>query len=165
MPRSRGGDTVLTVRTEGFPQSCPPGRALSRRCAGRPMSASVQPASPAADFGDEKNLAVGGQLFEIGVLIDLAVDRHRHPLVDLLPEAGIAPIELKDQAPHVVRLDIELALPAGEPAGIRAGDDDVRHPYSAAKRVGSTVSIASRRRGGDIGRSRMRVPVASAIAL
>src|ERR1700751_763458 len=37
--------------------------------------------------------------------------------------------------------------------------------YSAAARIGSASSKAARSRGGDIGRSRIRIPIASAIAL
>jgi hypothetical protein len=35
---------------------------------------------------------------EIAVLVDLAIDRHRHPLVDPAAKAGEAPVELEDQA-------------------------------------------------------------------
>ena len=44
------------------------------------------------------------------------------------------------------------------------GNDEVK-PYSAAARIGSEASSAASSRGGDIGRSRSRIPVASAIAL
>src|SRR6516225_4179149 len=44
------------------------------------------------------------------------------------------------------------------------GNDGVTVPYSAAARIGSDASRAARSLGGDIGRSRSRIPVASAIA-
>src|SRR5215813_5285763 len=44
--------------------------------------------SAAADFRDQVDLAVGAQRREVGVLEDLAVDRHRHTLLDLPAEAG-----------------------------------------------------------------------------
>ena len=44
------------------------------------------------------------------------------------------------------------------------GGDGQRWYYSAARRLGSSVSISARIFGGDIGRSRRRIPVASAIA-
>ena len=66
--------------------------------------------SAAADLWDQVDLAVGLERGQIGVLVDLAVDRHRHALLDLMAEAGIAAIELKDEAAEIVRLDVELGL-------------------------------------------------------
>jgi hypothetical protein len=39
---------------------------------------------------------------------DLAVDRHRHALLDLAPEARETPVELQNHPAESVRLDIAL---------------------------------------------------------
>src|SRR6266566_679010 len=119
------------------PAICPQRRATRPRAAlrwniiPRPAAArtAAVPASAAADLRDQHDLAVGVELGLVGVLEDLAVDRHRHALVDLMAEAGKATLQLGDQPAHRVRLDVELGLPAGEAAGSRAGDDDVRHQH------------------------------------
>lgn len=82
--------------------------------------------STAADLGDQVNLAIGVERRQIGVLVDLAVDRHGHPLLDLMAEAGIAALKLDDEAAEIGRLNIELGQPAGESAGCLARDDNVR---------------------------------------
>src|SRR5439155_26338550 len=74
-------------------------------------------------------------LGRVGVMEDLAVDRHRHALVDLMAEPRKAALELGDQAAHRVRLDVELGLPAGEAAGRRPGDHDVRHGFRLSLRA------------------------------
>src|SRR5271163_4309761 len=43
------------------------------------------------------------ELSQVGVLEDFAVDRHRHALLDLAPEAGIATVELQHHAAESVR--------------------------------------------------------------
>src|SRR3984893_13439882 len=202
--------------------------AVQWSCPGR--RATLTPTSAAADFGDQVDFAVGVERDEVGVLEDLAVDRHRHAFVDLAAETGKAAVELQYHAAEIVRLHLELGHAAGKPAGGLARDDDARHchclrfatgankgvipgcpagvgpesmtttvgqhlrgpyawvpgsravpaprkdrlaaglmrlrnRYSAALRTGSCASIAARNRGGDIGRSRMRMPIASAMAL
>jgi hypothetical protein len=82
------------------------------------------------DLGDQDDLALGLKRGEIGVLIDLTVDRQRHALVDLVPQVGKAAIELEDQAADNVRL--EFGQPAGEPAGCLARDDDTRQSLPPA---------------------------------
>src|ERR1700730_15807140 len=83
--------------------------------------------SAAADLGDQVDLAFGVERGEIGVLEDFAVDRHRHALLDLAAEAGEAAVELQNHPAEIVGLDLELGLPAGEPAGGLTRDDDARH--------------------------------------
>jgi hypothetical protein len=72
--------------------------------------------SAAADLGDQDDLALGLERGEIGVLIDLTVDRYRHAFVDLVTEAWEAAVELEDQAADRVRLDLEFGQPAAERA-------------------------------------------------
>src|SRR5437763_3932123 len=83
--------------------------------------------SAAADFGDQVDFALGVERGEIGVLEDFAVDRHRHALLDLAAETGVATVELQHHAAEIIRLHLELGLPAGEPAGSLARDNDARH--------------------------------------
>src|SRR6266581_3474654 len=73
--------------------------------------------SAAADLGDQVDLALGFERGEVGVLEDLAVNRRRHPFLDLTAEAGEAAVELQDQPAEIVRLHFDLGQPAGEPAG------------------------------------------------
>ena len=49
------------------------------------LPGGVMARSAAADFGDQVDFAVGVERGEVGVLVDLAVDRHRHAFVDLVP--------------------------------------------------------------------------------
>jgi hypothetical protein len=44
-------------------------------------------AAAAADLWDQDDFALGLELHQVGVLKDLAVDRHRHTLLDLAAEA------------------------------------------------------------------------------
>jgi GNAT superfamily N-acetyltransferase len=44
--------------------------------------------SAPADFGDQVDFAVGAEQGEVGILVDLAVDRQHHAFVDLVAEAG-----------------------------------------------------------------------------
>ena len=81
------------------------------RAAGRGRVTDTGSGSAAADFRDQHDLAVGVERRLLGVLVDFAVDRDRHPLVDLVPEPGKAAVELGDHAAHRVRLDLELGLP------------------------------------------------------
>src|ERR1700722_10245671 len=67
--------------------------------------------STAADFGDQVDFAVGVERDEVGVLEDLAVDRHRHAFVDLAAETGKA-----GGRAEIVRLHLELGHAAGKPA-------------------------------------------------
>src|SRR5271156_2320514 len=53
----------------------------------------------------------------------------------------------------------------GGTRGAGGGEGQGVVAYSAAARIGSAWSSASSTRGGDIGRSRKRTPIASAIAL
>src|SRR5437870_6899106 len=110
--RLYGANYIAGLRKAGAPG---PGSAVSRR-----------------RFWGSEDPAVGVERGEIGVLEDLAVDRHRHALLDLAPEAGVAAIELQDHPAEIVRLHLELGLPAGEPAGRLAGDDDARHVSAPA---------------------------------
>src|SRR3984893_483452 len=89
----------------------------------------IRPRAPsaAADLGDQVDLAFGVERGEIGVLEDFAVDRHRHALLDLAAEAGEAALELQNHPAEIVCLHLELGLPASEPAGSLARDDDARH--------------------------------------
>jgi hypothetical protein len=50
--------------------------AVEWSCPGR--WAKLTARSAAADFGDEVDFALGVERDEVGVLVDLAVDRHRH---------------------------------------------------------------------------------------
>ena len=56
---------------------------------------SLRARLPAADFGDQVDLALGFQRNEEGVLEDFAVDRHRHAFLDLAAEAGVPAVELE----------------------------------------------------------------------
>src|SRR5271170_1134403 len=106
--------------------------------------------SAAADLGDQVDFAVGVERGEIGVLKDLAVDRHRHAFLDLMAEAGIAAFELKNKATKVVRLHVELGYAAGEPARRLTGNHDMRHyqyprPRTQTKALKSNKSPRSLR--------------------
>jgi hypothetical protein len=54
----------------------------------------LSPGSAAADFGDQVDFTVGLERDEISVLKDLAIDHHRHALLNLAPETGVAAVEL-----------------------------------------------------------------------
>src|SRR5438067_331913 len=102
-------------------------RTPARHWSTTPRQTGVRGESTAADLRDQHDLAVGLERGLVGVLKDLAVDRDRHPLVDLMAKAGEAPVELGDHAAHRIGLDLDLGLPAGEAAGGRAGDDNLWH--------------------------------------
>src|SRR5436190_14737704 len=106
-------------------------RAMRRRAVRRwsitPLPAVAKIWSAAADLRDQHDLTVRAELRLVGVLEDLAIDRHRHAFIDLMPQAGEAPLELGDHPAHRVGIDIDLGLPAGKAAGSRAGDDDAGH--------------------------------------
>src|SRR5579872_4269138 len=90
-------------------ENAPTSRQFVIRDPGRPAR------SAAADLRDQHDLAAGVERLEVGVLKDLAVDRHRHRLVDLPAEPGKAALEFGNHAAHGVGFDLDLALPAGEP--------------------------------------------------
>src|SRR5438270_1938019 len=102
-------------------------RPPARHWSTTPGQTGVRGESTAADLRDQHDLAVGFERGLVGVLKDLAVDRDRHPLVDLMAKAGEAPVELGDHAAHRIGLDLHLGLPAGETAGRRSGDDNLWH--------------------------------------
>src|SRR5437764_14474317 len=110
-------------------RSAPPvtRRPPARHWSTTPGQTGVRGAPTAADLRDQHDLAVGLERRLVGVLEDLAVDRDRHPLVDLVAKAGEAPVELGDHAAHRIGLDLDLGLPAGEAAGGRAGNDNLWH--------------------------------------
>src|SRR5215831_4565596 len=89
-------------------------------------------ASAAADLRYQADFAVGAKRLQIGVLVDRAVDRDRHAVLDLAAEPGETAVELEDQPAHRRRLDLELGQAAGELADRRARDGDARHAASAA---------------------------------
>src|SRR2546429_3255652 len=99
-------------------------RPPARHWSTTPGQTGVRGESTAADLRDQHDLAVGLERRLVGVLEDLAVDRDRHPLIDLMAKSGEAPVELGDHAAHRIGLDLDLGLPAGEAAGRRAGDDN-----------------------------------------
>src|SRR5690349_2504796 len=76
---------------------------------------------------DQHNLALRAQLRRVRVLKDLAVDSHRHSLLNLLAQARVATVQLQDQATEGRRRHLELRLAAGEPTASVARDDDLRH--------------------------------------
>src|SRR5271166_991531 len=115
---------------------------------------------PPSDLRNQHDLAIRPQLRPIRVLEDLAVDRHRHPLLHLLPQPGKALVQLQHQAPKGRRRQLELRLAAGEPLTGVAREDDLRHQSSPL-----ATSSALRTFGGDIGRLCRRRPIASRIAL
>ena len=71
---------------------------------------SLRARLPAADFGDQVDLALGFQRDEVGVLEDFAVDRHRHALLDLAPEAGEAAVEPEDDPAEIVGLSTSSSV-------------------------------------------------------
>src|SRR6476646_659848 len=62
------------------------------RTAGTPPFTPA-PASATGNLRDQADLAVRFQPGAVGVLVDLAVDRHRHALLDLFAQAGITLLE------------------------------------------------------------------------
>src|SRR5579872_2329293 len=126
-PRPEGNATGRTFVPRGVR------RALLKRAPMPRVFFSIRKSftsSAAADLGDQHDLAVGLQRREIGVLEYLAVYRDGHALVDLRPKAGIAPVELGDEAAHRVRLDIEFGDTARQPAGGDSGHQYVGHVYA-----------------------------------
>src|SRR5215472_6432389 len=115
--------------------------------------------SPARDPRDQVDLAAVAERRVVGVLVDHAIDRDRHAVLDLAAEAGEALVELEHEAAEGLSLHLELGLAAREPAHRRAREVDLRHvaylPFS---------SMAARSFGGDIGRLGIRTPMASRIA-
>src|SRR6266481_3783865 len=102
--------------------------AVISRSGGGASAAGLSPAgSAAADLGDQVDLALGLERGEVCVLEDLAVDRRRHPFLDLAAEAGEAAVELQNHAAEIVRFHLDLGQPAGEPAGCLAREMDARH--------------------------------------
>src|SRR6185312_5986280 len=76
--------------------------------------AITEPASAAADLGDEVDLAVRADLGAVGVLIDRAVDGDGHALLDLMAEARKALVQFAYQPVKIGRRHLELAHVAGE---------------------------------------------------
>ena len=103
--------------------------------------------SASTDLGDQENLALGRQLQPIGVLMNFAVDRHRHRLLDMLPKARKPGIEFADQATETGGLHLELGLLANQMAAARARDGNLRH-QPLPESMAATIF------GGDIGRLR-----------
>src|ERR1051326_8974494 len=85
-------------------------RPPTRRSNTTPRRTAVRGESTAADLRDQHNLAVGVEWRLIGVLEDLAVDRDRHPRVDLMPEPGEAPVRLRDHAAHRIGHQIDEGM-------------------------------------------------------
>jgi len=82
--------------------------------------------SAARNLRDQINLRPFRQLCRIGVLVDHPVDRHRHPVLDLLAEAWEALVQLPYQTPERGRRHLKFGPPAGELAGGRTREDDAR---------------------------------------
>src|ERR1051326_209176 len=121
-------------------------RPQTRRWNTTPRRTAVRRESAAADLRDQHDLAVGVERRLISVLENLAVDRDRHPLVDLMAEPGEAPVELGDHAAHRIGLDLNLGLPPGETAGSLAGEDDARHqPITRSSTGPRSVAFTPRR--------------------
>src|SRR5438105_8869677 len=136
-------------------RSAPPvTRPALRRLPARHWSTTqtgVRGESTAADLRDQHDLAVGLERGLVGVLKDLAVDRDRHPLVDLMAKSGEAPVELGDHAAHRIGLDLDLGLPAGEAAGGRAGDDNLWHqPITGSSNARPDPSLLLRGEAGPL---------------
>src|ERR1051326_4862466 len=87
-------------------------RPPTRRSNTTPRRTAVSREPAAADLRDLHTLAVRVELLLIGLLKNLAVNRDRHPLVDLMAEPGEAPVEFGDHATHRIGLDLDLGLPA-----------------------------------------------------
>ena len=113
--------------------------------------------------------------------MDHTVDRDGTSILESRGDSRKTRIEGPDEMPYLAPLDVMLDHAATEHARDRRRHDDARGSrrgrsdrtsratgrrcaHSAASR-GATASSAAERRGGDIGRSRMRTPVARAIAL
>src|ERR1700739_1488176 len=95
-------------------------------CCARAMVARLRDeGSAAADLRDQIDLAVWLERGEIGILKDFAMDRDRPRLFDLAPQAGIGAVELKNQTPKSISLNIELGDTAGEPARCLTRDYDM----------------------------------------
>src|SRR6516162_9279054 len=102
--------------------------------------------SAAADLRDQIDLAVGAQRGEVGVLKDLAVNRHRHALLDLAAETREPAVELEHHPAESVCLHLQLGQPAGEPAGCLAREMDARHRSESPNGVIASAAKQSRRR-------------------
>ena len=72
------------------------------------------------------DFAVGGDFFEEGVLVDLAVDRDGDTLLQVGFHGGEALAEFAEEVPDRVDLEVEFALAVGETAK-RSGEHDPGH--------------------------------------
>src|SRR5512134_20209 len=63
---------------------------------------------PTCDLRQEKHLAVGTDRLQEGVLVDLAVNGHRHALLEVALDAGMQLGELLEELLHGRRREVEL---------------------------------------------------------
>jgi hypothetical protein len=59
------------------------------------LAAAASVTQPPPDFRYQVDLTLGPKLSLVGVLEDVAFDRHRHALFDLAPETGESAVKLK----------------------------------------------------------------------
>src|ERR1700679_1017168 len=96
-------------------------------------------ALPATDLRDQHHFAIGAELRGVGVLEDLAVDRHGHAFLDLPRKAWEAFLQFKHQAAEGGRRNLEIRLATGEALAGGTRDQDFWH----ARPSPSTLSGAT----------------------
>src|ERR1700722_10532779 len=70
--------------------------------------------SPATYFRNQNNLAARLQFGLIGILKNLAIDRHSHTFLNLAAETRVSFFQLPDELPECGRLHFEFGLATGE---------------------------------------------------
>src|SRR5439155_10419229 len=127
------------------------------------------------DLREDEHLAVGGDRLQQRVLVDLAVDRHRHAFGEVALELRVELGELLEELLHGRRRETELG---DAPRELReVTDQNYAHSFivGALKWPPHPPPLVTPRRprslralrtlGGDIGSSVKRMPVAASIAL
>jgi hypothetical protein len=82
---------------------------LTRSSGSRRRAPDSNKPSTSDDLGDDVDLAVGRDRFELGVLKDLAVDRDRDAVLEMRLEGRVALTEGAQQLADILGVELELA--------------------------------------------------------
>src|SRR5919201_853416 len=99
------------------------------------MASNAAPPSPARNLRQNVNFAFAADRLQQCVLVNLAVDSHGQPFLEMRRELGIEFAEAAEKLADVRCLDLELGRAARELAKI-ADQGDVRHWFDFLETFG-----------------------------